>query len=160
MHTFQAPNFGPLGHICNTKIEFQRSPQRLHTIHSPFHPDLNQPLPQVGIVYAHAGPDSALAVEAFAQAGYAGIVHAGFGNGNMNKDVVSTLQNAADQGVIVIRASRAQSGSVTESGEVNDRALGFIPAGLLNPQKARVLLQLALACGYNREEIWSVFQKC
>jgi L-asparaginase len=35
---------------------------------------------------------------------------------------------------------------------------GFIPAGLLSPSKARIVLQLALACGLEPPQIADVFR--
>ena len=158
IHTFQAPNFGPLGHVHAQNVEFQRQPQRIHTIDSEFNVDNVKDLPKVGIVYAHAGGDSAIAVEAFATNGYDGIIHAGFGNGNFNQNVGDALAKAAKNGVTVIRASRALSGAVTEAGEVDDAQYGFIAAGLLNPQKARILLQLALTVTQDRDHIREFFK--
>ena len=158
IHTFQAPNFGPLGHIHAQTVEFQRRPQRKHSTESEFCTSGVKQLPRVAIVYAHAGDDSSIAVEAFVKAGYDGIVHAGFGNGNLNSKVSAALQKAADQGVRVIRASRALSGAVTEAGEVSDENFGFVAAGLLNPQKARILLQLALMTTKDRERIREIFK--
>lgn len=48
-------------------------------------------------------------------------------------------------GIIVVRSSRTGSGIVTRNGESDDDAEGLVVADSLNPQKARVLLMLALA---------------
>ena len=158
IHTFQSPNFGPLGHILSHHVEFQRRPQRRHTYESEFDTTDLTSLPKVGIVYAHTGGDSALAAQAFTDAGYDGIVHAGFGNGNFHERVGTVLKAAAAKGIVVVRASRAMSGTVTEAGEVDDRELGFIAAGLLNPQKARILLQLSLTQTRNTDAIRQLFK--
>ncbi len=158
IHTFQSPNFGPLGHIHAQAIEYQRKPQRKHTTESEFNVDQIEQLPKVAIVYAHAGADSALAVDAFASAGYDGIVHAGFGNGNFHSKVGEALHKATQKGVHVVRASRTGSGAVTEAGEVSDTELGSVAAGLLNPQKARILLQLALTVTRDRERVREMFR--
>ena len=152
IHTFQAPNFGPLGHIHAQSVEFQRMPQRRHTADSEFNVETLNTLPRIGIVYAHAGGDSALAVKAFINAGYDGIIHAGFGNGNFHKDVGAAMEEAAAKGLIVVRSSRALSGATTEAGEVDDSKYGFIASGLLNPHKARILLQLALTVTRDRDK--------
>lgn len=158
IHTFQAPNFGPLGHTHAQNVEYQRQPQRRHTTDSEFQVDHLTTLPKVAIVYAHAGDDSSLAIDAYTAAGYHGIIHAGFGNGNFNSKVGSALQRAIQQGVHVVRSSRSASGAVTEFGEVDDTELGSIASGLLNPQKARILLQLALTVGKDREHIREIFK--
>jgi L-asparaginase len=49
--------------------------------------------------------------------------------------------------VVVVRSSRVDQGLVDRNVEVDDDALGFVAARALNPQKSRILLQLALAAG-------------
>ena len=51
---------------------------------------------------------------------------------------------AAKKGVVVVRSSRIDSGTVARNVELDDDKLGFVAAMELNPQKARVLLQQAL----------------
>lgn len=98
-------------------------------------------LPRVEIVYGHAGQERA-PVDAALAAGAWGIVHAGVGMGNIHAAVRPALAEAASGGVAVVCASRVFSGPVPAT--ERSRRDGFIAAGFLNPQKARVLLQLAL----------------
>ena len=60
VQTFASPNFGPLGYIHNGKIDYQRSPARLHTSKTPFDVSKLDKLPQVGIVYSYAPPPTCL----------------------------------------------------------------------------------------------------
>jgi L-asparaginase len=46
-----------------------------------------------------------------------------------------------------VRASRVPAGRVSRNVEVDDDACGFVAAGSLNPQKARVLLELLIVNG-------------
>ncbi len=69
---------------------------------------------------------------------------AGVGNGNMTKAAVTSAANAVKKGVMVVRASRVMTGLVGRNVELNDDELGFIASDELNPQKARILLSLAL----------------
>ncbi|MDD7425578.1 MAG: L-asparaginase 2 [[Actinobacillus] rossii] len=143
VQTFEAPNFGPLGFIHNSKVTYVRSPESKHTVNSPFSVDQLESLPKVGIVYAYANmPTEPL--KALLDAGYQGIVVAGVGNGNMNAANLELLEKAAKDGVAVVRSSRVPTGYTTRDAEVDDSKYGFVAAGTLNPQKARVLLQLAL----------------
>jgi L-asparaginase len=102
--------------------------------------------PRVDIVFAHAGMDRALIDGAIA-AGARGLVLAGVGHGNAPKAVLGALGEAAAAGVAVVRSSRVDQGLVDRNVEVDDDALGFVAARALNPQKSRILLQLALAAG-------------
>ena len=100
--------------------------------------------PGVAIVYAYAGLDGADLNRQVSDT-TRGIVLAGVGEGNMPDGVRQELARLASRGVCVIRASRADEGLVDREDE--DNANGFVAARALNPQKARILLQLLLAAG-------------
>ena len=65
------------------------------------------------------------------------------GNGSIPWPVVQELTKAVGQGVLVVRSTRGAAGRVVYAEEVYED-FAFIPSDTLNPQKARVLLQLAL----------------
>jgi L-asparaginase len=102
--------------------------------------------PQVDILFAHAAMDRAL-IDATLADGARGLVLAGLGQGNAPRAVLKALGDAAARGIAVVRSSRVDQGLVDRNVEVDDDALGFIAARALNPQKSRILLQLALAAG-------------
>ncbi|MEL7188388.1 MAG: asparaginase [Pseudomonadota bacterium] len=101
-------------------------------------------LPDVPILYIGAGmpADYAARINGFDTRG---IVVAGAGEGNMPDPLRQKLIEYASQGVIVVRASRVDEGLVDR--EPEDDPNGFIAARALNPQKARILLQVLLANG-------------
>lgn len=101
-------------------------------------------LPRVAIVYAHADLRAA-EVRAQASGEVRGIVLAGVGEGNMPLAVREMLAALSASGIAVVRASRAEEGLVDR--EEGDGAHGFVAARALNPQKARILLQVLLANG-------------
>ncbi|MCX2961166.1 L-asparaginase 2 [Rodentibacter caecimuris] len=143
VQTFHSPNFGALGYIHNSKVDYERSPESKHTVNTPFNVENLETLPKVGIVYAYSNtPIEPL--NALLDAGYQGIVTAGVGNGNLNAAHLERLEKAAKDGVSVVRSSRVPTGYTTRDAEVDDSQYGFVASGTLNPQKARVLLQLAL----------------
>ncbi|KEY57362.1 L-asparaginase 2 [Serratia sp. DD3] len=158
VQTFQSPNFGPLGYIHNGKVDYQRSPQRKHTTATPFDVSKLTTLPKVGIIYNYANASDAPAKALIAE-GYQGIVSAGVGNGNLYKTVFDTLAKAANDGMAVVRSSRVPTGSTTEDAEVDDTKYGFVASGTLNPQKARVLLQLALTQTKDAKQIQAMFNQ-
>jgi len=100
-------------------------------------------LPRVDVVFADVDMPGDL-IDASVAAGAKGIVIAGVGNGNMNKSAVDAATKAAKGGVVVVRASRVPTGFVGRNVELDDDKLGFIASYELNPQKARILLALAL----------------
>ncbi|QIU89707.1 L-asparaginase 2 [Yokenella regensburgei] len=156
--TFKAVNYGPLGYIHNGKIEYQRSPALKHTTATPFDVSNLTTLPKVGIVYNYANA-SDLPAKALIQDGYQGIISAGVGNGNLYKTIFDTLATAAEKGVVVVRSSRVPTGETTRDAEVDDARYGFVASGTLNPQKARILLQLALTQTRDPQKIQQYFNE-
>ena len=65
------------------------------------------------------------------------------------------LERAVQKGVVVVQGSRAGSGRVTQRRTLTEK--GFIAGDNLNPQKARVLLMLALTRSHDSEEISRIF---
>ena len=63
----------------------------------------------------------------------------------MPETVRRELARLANSGIAVVRSSRVDEGLVDREGE--DEANRFVAARALNPQKARILLQLLLASG-------------
>ena len=100
-------------------------------------------MPRVDIIFADLDMSPDL-IDASVASGAKGIVIAGVGNGNMNKAEVDAAANAVKKGVVVVRSSRVATGLVGRNVELNDDKLGFIASDELNPQKARILLGLAL----------------
>ncbi|MDY3115039.1 MAG: L-asparaginase 2 [Sutterella sp.] len=155
--TFQAGNYGKLGTIFNNKVTYEAMSLRDYS-KTPFDVTKLTSLPKVGIVYNHAGVEGVQA-EALVKAGYKGIVSAGVGNGNIHKSIWPVLENAAKNGVVVVRSSRVPTGATTKDAEVDDKAMHWVSSGDLNPQKARILLQLALTQTSDWAEIQKYFDR-
>ena len=145
LETFRAPELGFLGYVDDDKVSFYRSSTRRHTVNSEFDVSGIKQLPKVEIVYSYIQPSTTV-LRALMDSGVQGIVFAGTGAGDINsldKSVIRTaLASPAASRPVLVRASRVGNGRVTGSDEL-DR-LGMIPADNLNPQKARILLMLAL----------------
>lgn len=158
VQTFQAPDAGPLGYVYDSKAYYSMQPLKRHTTESVFDVSGLDSLPKVGIVYAYADvqPD---VMDPFLTGGYKGIVHAGLGNGNIHKNIVPKLDEARRLGIAVVRSSRVPTGPVTLDDEVDDDAHHFVASWELNPQKARVLLMLALTKTTDWKEIQKYFEQ-
>lgn len=141
--TFQAPNTGPLGYVFDGKVAWYHATLRKHTTQTIFDVSQVNELPKVDILYGYSNPDPTL-VDCLVNNGTKGIVIAGVGNGNLYPTVETKVKQATAKGIVVVRAARVASGRVTLNGETNDKALGTIVSDDLNPEKARVLLQLSL----------------
>lgn len=153
---FDSPEFGRLGRMQGGVAQFHRRPLRRHTADSEFDVGALDGLPRVDITYSHVGA-SRVPIDALVAAGARGLVNAGFGQGDVTPDVLDGLKEARRRGVHVVRASRVPAGTVVENGALKDDALDFVAADTLNPQKARVLLMLALTVTDDRREIQRMF---
>ena len=106
--------------------------------------------PQVPIVYGCVEPDARV-LTALLNAGVSGLVFTGTGAGQLSVAERSALQAWQGARPLMLRANRCGSGSVHHADD--DELLGVLPAGRLNPQKARVLLLLASLAGLDRAEL-------
>jgi L-asparaginase len=156
VQTFMSPIRGVVGTAAYGKNDFYNMPPWKHTLGSEFSVKGVTKLPRVDIIYASADMSPDL-IDAAAANGAKGIVIAGVGNGNMNKASLDAAARAAKNGVVVVRSSRVATGSVGRNVEVNDDELNLIASDELNPQKARILLALALLKQRTNKEIQQLF---
>jgi len=156
VQTFMSPLRGLVGVSTYGKDDFYNTPQWKHTASSEFDVANVTSLPRVDILYAYAdmAPDL---IDASVANGAKGIVIAGVGNGNLNKDSLEAAARAAKTGVVVVRSSRVVTGAVGRNVEVNDDQMNFVASDELNPQKARILLMLALLKPRSTAEIQKLF---
>jgi L-asparaginase len=151
---FVAPYRGALGVADPEAIVFHRPASRRPVF------DLTsvRELPRVDIVYSYPGADGA-EVDAFVAAGARGIVLAGAGRGGTTPGQRRALNRAVEKGVVVVASSRTGSGSVAiGDGSSADGQPRIFGAGDLNPQKARVLLMLALTRSAKANEVATIFR--
>jgi L-asparaginase len=158
IQTFMSPLRGLIGTVAYGECEFFRGPVGRHTADSEFSVDKLTALPRVDIIMAHEDMDGTL-INAAAAAGAKGIVIAGVGNGNMTKPALEALAAQAKKGVICVRSSRVATGEVGRNVEVDDNALGLVASLGHNPQKARVLLRLALTTTTDPAKIQKYFDE-
>jgi len=91
-------------------------------------------------------------------------VIAAVGAGNVNHALFGGVAAALQQGVAVVIATRVPHGLVRPlyayaGGGVALQQAGAILAGDLTPQKARVMLMLALAAGRRAEALQECFER-
>lgn len=155
LQTFRSPDFGVLGHADGDKVVFYRSVERRHAPETEFDLSMVGALPRVDVAYSYVGSDGA-AVRAFIAAGARGIVSAGFAPGFAGSGDSAALREAVALGIVVVQSTRAGSGRVFHGSRM--REWGFLTADNLNPQKARLLLALALTVTTERQEIARMFE--
>ena len=157
VQTFMSPIRGLVGVAAYGKNDWYTKPEWKHTTATEFDISSVTALPRVDILMASIDmpPDS---IDAAVANGAKGIVIAGVGNGNMNKASLEAAARAVKKGVVVVRSSRVATGNVGRNVEVNDDELGFIASDELNPQKARILLALALLSKPTAAKLQTMFQ--
>lgn len=156
--TFEGGPSGIIGYIYNGEAHMLQTPNNRHTFRSVFDVSGLEKLPEVGIVYGYANA-SALPIKAFADAGFDGIVLAGVGDGNFYKDVFDVAVKAQENGIQIVRSSRCPTGPTCLNSEVDDEKYHFVASLDLNPQKARILLMLALTRTHDWREIQEYFKE-
>ncbi|GJI89407.1 type II asparaginase [Duganella hordei] len=156
LDSFKTPELGMLGYIQGNKAYFYHASTRKHTTDTEFDISKLDALPQVDIVYGYANV-SPVALNALVAAGAKGIIHAGVGDGSLASKVLPSLTAARKQGVLIVRSARVGQGIVARNGEANDDELDFVVSDTLSPQKARILLMLALTKTSDSKEIQRMF---
>jgi len=156
VETFVTRDLGILGYADADKIVFYRAPTRKHTTQSEFDVVQISSFPKVSILYSHSGDDGELAKAAVA-AGSKGLVIAGTGAGH-TQNARKTLRDLYESaGIVVVRSARVGAGRVVR--DDNWQEPGFVAADNLSPQKARILLQLALTRTNKPSEIQQMFDE-
>lgn len=154
LQTFRSPDFGALGHADGDRISFYRRPLRRVGPDTDFDIRTLDALPRVDIAYSYTGDDGT-ATRAFVAAGAKGIIAAAFAPGMLVPTEFAALKEAVAAGVVVVLATRAGSGRAFTSKPARDA--GFISADNLTPQKARILLALALTRTSDPDRLREIF---
>lgn len=148
MNTFEARDVGPLGFADSDRVVFYRRSLKRNTARSEFDISNLDTLPRVDIVYSYQEADR-VAIDAFTGAGAKGIVLMG------NSD--DAVKEAQGKGVVFVMSDRKGSGRVLLSQKSAGKQI--VTADNLNPQKARILLRLALTKTTDPKEIQRMFNE-
>jgi L-asparaginase len=155
---FGSGSLGILGSIEVDQVTFYRQPTRRHTFDSEFADGGINELPRVDIVMAYPGADDALALAAL-HAGARGLVIEGYApRGQPDKGQRRALDKAASEDIPIVLTSRGGEGRVPcdERTAVTGWRIG---GDNLSPQKARILLMLALAQPRSAADMHRVFHQ-
>lgn len=158
LNTFIPSQSGFLGTVDpDDTVQFYRNPVRKHTSHSEFATQSLRALPQVAIVYSYSGASGDMIRYLAHSKQYEGIVVAGTGAGRVTTDEEAALVYVAEQGIAIVLSSRVGNGRVVPIRKYE--RYPFITADNLLPQKARVLLMLALTKAKEPKEIQRYFNE-
>jgi len=153
---FTSPNGGPLGQLIEGRPWFAAPPGGRLTVPLP-PPDARD---KVGLMLVCLGDQGEL-LHGIGD-GLNGLVVAGMGVGHVPAPLAPVLQDIAGK-IPVVLATRTGAGPVLTAtyafpGSERDlRDRGLIPAGLLDPLKARILLLACLRAGASRADIAASF---
>jgi L-asparaginase len=158
VETFKSGDFGFLGVADNDRVIFSRAPLRRQ------HVAVRQAeLPRVDIIATYGGND-ATQIKAAMAAGAKGIVVMALGWGNVNPVTYEAVKAAVAGNVAVVISTRVPNGRVLPhygyvGGGKTLKDAGAVFADNLTPQKARLLLMLALQYTDKAAELQAYFDK-
>jgi L-asparaginase len=154
---FQSQDLGLLGYVDGEEVTFYRRPQRVSFPDTEFRIEDVVALPRVDLIPSYGGADG-IQVEAALNAGCEGLVAMALAPGVVPRAQQKALEHAVERGVIVVMSSRVGSGRITDARSAIPEA-GMIAADTLSPQKARILLMLALTRTRDVGEIRRIFRQ-
>jgi L-asparaginase len=148
---FASPDSGPLGWVDDAGVHLPSAeagrPKTLAQIQLP------NDWPWVTIVYGCV-ESSGDWITALLGAGIQGLVFTGTGAGQLSERERSALRAWGRPLPLMLLSNRCGSGPVY--GDADQAQLGLMPASGLNPQKARVMLLLALIAGLDQQGLASL----
>lgn len=158
VEAFMSGYFGFLGTVDDDRVVFARAPLRRQ-----FLALTQQPLPCIEIISMHGGASGGL-LRAAIREGAKGIVVQALGWGNVNADLFDAITEAIGSGVVVVISTRVHHGRVRPvygfvGGGKTLKEAGAVFADDLSPQKARILLMIALQAAKTSSEIQGLFDQ-
>src|SRR5690625_84154 len=138
-------------------VQYYREPLRKHTIHSELTGVSLNKVPLIEIVYSYAGATGAVIDMVTQSNNYQGIILAGTGAGRFSNLEEEALSRAIDEGLFIVRSSRGGNGRVVDIDAF--KHLNLITGDNLTPQKARILLMLALLKYDSLKDIQKAFDE-
>ena len=142
---------GDIGIVRDNHVFLYESPSKRHTVRSEFDVSGLDTLPRVSILYFAVDADPELL--RFAAERSDGLVIAGAGAGEFSKEWIEIINGLT---IPVVISSRIDDGVITED---NLLCRNTIAANNLSPQKAAVLLRLALTKETDREKLAELFMQ-
>jgi L-asparaginase len=158
VEAFRSLEFGQLGLVDRAGVRFYRAPVRRQIVGV----GEGAKLPRVEIIMNYAGADGLLVREALRSGAVQGLVVAGFGLGGVPSLVFDAIKEARDKGVPVVVSTRVPTGRVfpfaaTKGSPRSLKQIGCVLGDNLSPQKARVLLMLAITKTRDTEALQKYF---
>ena len=158
LETYSGKDIGVLGFVDEDRVSFYRQPVRKHTAATPFDVRGLERLPRVDVIYTVADADGVLIDAAVAQGKAQGLVIAAFPTGSPSPAMEKSLAKVVAGGVPVVITNRGGTGRVRDTrGSAGGRT--YLWGDNLSPQKARILLMLALTRTREQAELQRIFDE-
>lgn len=154
VETYSSGDLGVLGFVDEDRVSFYRAPSKGRLI---FDVSKLEKLPRVDIVYTYAGADGALIDAAVTQAKADGVIIAGFPTGSGTPAMDEAVKRLTASGTPVVMTNRGGMGRVTETASRQGEKRPLIYGDNLTPQKARILLMLALTTTRDPARLQQIF---
>ena len=142
---------GAIGVVRDGAVYLYTSPSKCHTTETIFDVSNIKELPKVSVLYFHV--DANYELLDYAAKSSDGIVIAGAGAGEFSETYKSIIEKL---NIPVVVCSRIDGGIIFKE---NLLSKNTIAADNLSPQKAVVLLRLALACKLDKLKLQEIFMK-
>jgi L-asparaginase len=157
VETFQTLDFGLLGIADIETVRFYRAPMRRQTI--PLDPSAE--LANVVIISEYAGSDGRALELLLEDGNLDGVVVAGLGLAHVSTPTLEALRQVRAAGIPVVVASRVPTGRIVPlyANNIDLLEMGAVQADNLSPQKARVLLMVAMTHTTDTERLREIFAR-
>jgi L-asparaginase type II len=156
MQTFKGVDVGVIGFADPDRVVFVSESTRKHTFNSEFAGVDYTSLPAVEVAYAYQTAPGYL-IDAMVAHGVKGIIVDGTGAGSATASQTQAIKRAQEKGVVVVMTARTRSGRVQDT--PRRREAMIVPGDNLVPEKARILLQLALSKTTDIAELTRIFNE-
>eukprot|EP01035_Chromulina_nebulosa_P033949 gene33949-45477_t len=156
MQTFKGVDVGAIGFADPDQVVFLREPVRRHTVNSEFAGTDYTTLPDVEVFYGYRDAPGYL-IDAAVEHGAKGLIIDGVGAGVANASQTEAIKRAQAKGVVVVMTARTHGGRVQDT--PRRREAKIVPGDNLLPEKARLLLQLALTKTTDLADIKRMFDE-
>jgi len=151
VETFNSREYGLLGYADPDRVVYYRTPLRRHTAQSEFNVEGLTELPSVSILEGGYQMTDPTPLSALVESAPDGIVLA-----SSSGSFRAGLDRARERGITVVQSDRKGQGRVLTDSEGTDTR-GIVTGDNLRPQKARILLKLALTLTRDPLEIQRIF---
>ncbi|MEG1192999.1 MAG: asparaginase [Clostridia bacterium] len=141
-HAITGGDMGSLGLMRDETPIFYHKSLKKHTLETEFDVCGRKSLPAVGVASFHV--DARPEILDYLAGTHDGLIIEGAGDGQVSLAWERRIRRLAGQGYPIVRATRVPDGAVFRGAGMPDDEMGTVAAGTLSPEKARVLLMLAL----------------